>query len=88
MILSPEHDPKRSLGWLASAWIEHFVRHGPGDVQGQPVTHGEEYTEFLVNCYAVGERRQNNHRLYSSAFLSRPKAARPAALRVAGRAAP
>lgn len=78
MILAPQHDQNRSLGWLAVSWLEHFVRHGPGDVQGQPVVHGEEYTEFIVNCYAVGEHARNNHLLYDSAFLSRPKARRPA----------
>ncbi|MER5608364.1 hypothetical protein AB0F93_00210 [Micromonospora tulbaghiae] len=72
-ILAPNHDPAKSLGWLATAWMEFFVRHGPGDVQGQPVVHGEEYTEVIVNCYAVGEHARNNHLLYDSSFLSRPK---------------
>src|ERR1044072_8909528 len=74
MILAPDHDPAKSLGWLATQWIEFFVRHGPGDVQGQEVVHGEEYTEFIVNLYAVTERAQNNHLLYDSGFLSPPKA--------------
>ena len=26
-----------SLGWSAISWIEHYLVHGPGDVQGQPV---------------------------------------------------
>src|SRR4051794_18324038 len=73
MILAPNHDQNRSLGWLCTAWLEFFVRHGPGDVMGQPVVHGEEYTEFLVNAYAVGEHARNNHLLYDSVFLSRPK---------------
>lgn len=60
----------RSLGWLAVAWIEHFCRHGPGDVQGQPVVHGDEYTGFIVDCYALDE---NGRRLYDSGFLSRSK---------------
>lgn len=72
-ILAPNHDPAKSLGWLGTAWMEFFVRHGPGDVQGQPVQHGEEYTEVIVNCYAVGEHARNNHLLYDSSFLSRPK---------------
>lgn len=73
MILAPDHDPEKSLGWLAVSWMEFFVRHGPGDVARQPVVHGEEYTEFIVNMYAISERRQNNHLLYDSAFMSRPK---------------
>lgn len=64
------HDNGRSLGWLAVAWMEFFVRHGPGDVQGEPIEHGDEYTGFIVDCYAVDEK---GRRLYDSAFLSRPK---------------
>jgi hypothetical protein len=66
-------DRHQSLGWLATAWMEHFVVHGPGAVQGQPVTHGDEYTGFIVDCYAVSEHPSNNHMRYDSAFLSRPK---------------
>lgn len=73
LVRAPEHDRTRSLGWLAVAWMEYFVLHGPGDVQGQPVEHGDEYTGFIVDCYALGDRPQNTHRLYDSAFLSRPK---------------
>jgi hypothetical protein len=58
------------LGWLATAWLEALAVHGPGDVQGEPVRHGDEYTAFIVDCYAVGE---DGRRLYDSAFLSRPK---------------
>ncbi len=68
-----DEERARSLGWLAVAWIEHFVVHGPGDVQGEPVRLGDEYTGFVVDCYAVGEHESNNHLLYDSAFLSRPK---------------
>lgn len=58
------------MGWLAVAWIEHLCVHGPGDVQGDPVVHGDEYTGFIVDCYALDE---HGRRLYDSAFLSRPK---------------
>jgi hypothetical protein len=61
------------LGWLSVAWMEFFVVHGPGDVQGEPVHHGDELTEFIVDCYAVGDEPTNNHLLYDSAFFSRPK---------------
>jgi hypothetical protein len=53
--------------------MEHFVVHGPGSVQGVPVAHGDEYTGFIVDCYALGEHPSNNHMLYDSSFLSRPK---------------
>lgn len=50
--------------------MEYFVRHGPGDVQGQPITHGDEYTLFVVDCYGLGDE---GRLLYDSAFFSRPK---------------
>lgn len=70
VVLAPQHDRGRSLGWLAVAWTEHFCVHGPGDVQGLPVVLGDEYTGFVVDCYALDE---DGERLYDSAFLSRPK---------------
>lgn len=68
-----DEDRYRSLGWLAIAWMEHFCVHGPGDVQGQPVRHGDEYTAFIVDAYMVGEHPSNAHLIYDSSFLSRPK---------------
>jgi hypothetical protein len=50
--------------------MEHFCVHGPGDVQGEPVVHGDEYAAFVADCYAVDE---NGRLRYDSAFLSRPK---------------
>jgi hypothetical protein len=73
LVRAPGHDRARSLGWLAIAFMEYFVRHGPGSVQGMPVEHGDEYTGFVVDCYAVGDHPSNNHLLYDSAFFSRPK---------------
>jgi hypothetical protein len=70
LVRAPEHDRAKSLGWLAVAWMEYFTRHGPGDVQGLPVAHGDEYTGFGVDCYALDE---SGRRLYDSGFLSRPK---------------
>ncbi|MFG3338712.1 terminase [Glycomyces sp. NPDC048151] len=70
LVRAPAHDRARSLGWLGVAWIEHFARHGPGDVQGEPVAHGDEYTAFIVDAYGLDA---NGRRLYDSAFLSRPK---------------
>ena len=70
LVRAPGHDRVRSLGWLGTAWMEYFCRHGPGDVQGEPVVHGDELTGFIVDCYALDE---DGRRLYDSAFLSRPK---------------
>ncbi|WP_406324139.1 terminase [Streptomyces niveus] len=55
--------------------MEYFVVHGPGDVQGEPVTHGDEYTGFVVDCYALNSDggKDDGRMLYDSAFFSRPK---------------
>lgn len=66
------HDRSRSLGWLGLEWMEYFCVHGPGDVQGDPVTHGDEMAGFVVDCYALEPK---GRLLYDSAFLSRPKGA-------------
>ena len=70
VITAPGHSRKQSLGWLAVWWIENFTVHGPGDVQGAPVRYGDEYTAFIVDCYALSDI---GRRLYDSAFFSRPK---------------
>lgn len=70
LIRPPGATRERSLGWLATWWIETFVVHGPGDVEGEPIVHGDEYTAFIVDCYALGV---DGRRLVNSAFLSRPK---------------
>lgn len=70
VIRAPDHDRRRSLGWLGLEWLERFTVHGPGDVQGDPVVHGDEYSELVADCYALDEI---GRRLYDSAFISRPK---------------
>lgn len=70
LVRAKAHDRVRSLGWLLLAWLEYFTVHGPGDVQGEKVAHGDEYSGFIADCYALD---QDGRRLYDSAFLSRPK---------------
>lgn len=70
LVRASAHDRTRSLGWLALAWMEFFVVHGPGDVQGQPVRHGDELSGFVADCYGLDEA---GRLLYDSAFFSRPK---------------
>jgi hypothetical protein len=53
--------------------MEFFVRHGPGDVQGQRIHHGDEYFGFVLDCYALGDDPHNANMLYDSCFFSRPK---------------
>lgn len=71
LITHPDHDREFSLGWLATDWIERLTVYGPGDVEGQPVHHGDEYTGFIVDAY--GLRKNDGRRLYNHTFLSRPK---------------
>lgn len=70
LIYAPGHDRGRSLGWLASAWTEHFTVHGPGDVQGDDVDLDDEFAGFLVDAYALDG---HGRRQYSRAVLSRAK---------------
>jgi hypothetical protein len=65
------HSRKRALK-VGLFWIEAHCVHGPGDVQGMPVTHGPEYAGFVVDCYGLDKR---GRRIYDSAFFSRPKGA-------------
>lgn len=69
-VTPPYHDRSRSLGDLATAWIEHFVVHGPGDVQGQPVVLDQELYELNLDCYAVDSK---GRRHCDSVFFSRAK---------------
>jgi hypothetical protein len=60
----------QSLGFAALDWIEHFLVHGPGDVQGQQIELDDEFSAFIIKGYEVhptGERKVRR------AFLSRPK---------------
>ena len=50
LVQAKGHDRKRSLGWLLLAWMEYFTVHGPGDVQGEPVQHGDEVSGFIADC--------------------------------------
>ncbi len=60
-----------SLGWAGVDWIEHYLVHGPGDVQGQPVELDDEFAEFIVRAYILDPR--SGARIVRRAFLSRAK---------------
>ena len=75
----------RSLGWLALRWIDFFVVHGPGDIQGRPIARidpvtglpdrdnlplDDELAQLTVHCYLLG---QDGRRLFDSVFFSRAK---------------
>lgn len=60
-----------TLGWAAIDWIEHYLVHGPGDVQGQRIELDDEYAAFVVKAYRVAAK--SGERTVRRAFLSRPK---------------
>ncbi|WP_440066459.1 terminase TerL endonuclease subunit [Streptosporangium sp. OZ121] len=62
--------PVHSLGYQVVDWIEAYLVHGPGDVQGQPIVIDREYARFIVDAYAVDSK---GRRVVNRAFLSRPK---------------
>lgn len=59
-----------SLGFYAVAWIEHFLVHGPGDVQGLPIELDDEFAAFILKAYALNG---DGSRKVRRAFLSRAK---------------
>lgn len=67
-----ERSPKpfRTLGFYAVAWIENFLVHGPGDVQGQPIELDDEFAAFVLKAYEVDDA---GGRKVRRAFLSRSK---------------
>ncbi len=60
----------RTLGLYAVAWIEHFLVHGPGDVQGQTIELDDEFAAFILKAY---ELDASGRRKVRRAFLSRAK---------------
>jgi hypothetical protein len=63
-------DGRPTLGWQVIAWIERYLLHGPGDVQGERITLDDELTAFILRCYALDDA---GRRVYDEALLSRPK---------------
>lgn len=65
-------DPSRivTLGWEAIHWIETYLVHGPGDVQGDPIVLDDEQARFILRAY---ELDAHGRRRVRRAFFSRPK---------------
>ena len=59
-----------SLGWTAIEWIERWVPHGPGDIQGRPFQLDDEQCRFLMRMYALDS---SGRRLFDEELWSRPK---------------
>lgn len=60
-----------TLGWQVASWIESLLCHGPGDVQGQPVTLDEEWLAVLARAYRLDPA--TGRRLVDRYTLSRAK---------------
>lgn len=60
----------KTLGFALVDWIEHFLVHGPGDVQGLPIELDDEFATFILKAYELGNEGERKVR---RAFLSRAK---------------
>lgn len=73
MTLPPISFP--TLGWGVIDWIEAYLPHGPGDVQGEPISVDDELAIFLLWAYRIWPREHPlaGRRLCQRAIFSRPK---------------
>lgn len=67
---APAEDLHRSLGPQIIDWCEHFLVHGPGDLQGELLKIDNDFYRFTARMYAL---KPDGRRLYRESFLSRPK---------------
>lgn len=63
--------PECSLGWQVAHWVETLLCHGPGDVEGQPISLDEDLFAATVRAYALNP--DSGRRLIRRYILSRPK---------------
>lgn len=66
----PPVDLTRTLGIVVVEWIEEYLVHGPGDVQGQRIQLDDEQVGFILRAYAIDDR---GRRLVRRATYSRSK---------------
>lgn len=69
--MTSKPEPFVTLGWSAISWIEHYLVHGPGDVQGQPIELDDEFARFILNAYRLNP--ETGARRVRRSFLSRAK---------------
>ncbi|MDR6574346.1 phage terminase large subunit-like protein [Curtobacterium sp. 320] len=60
-----------SLGYAAIDFIEQYMVHGPGDIEGTPVEVDDEMADFLIEMYRLDP--ETGRRAYDEGVLSRPK---------------
>lgn len=59
-----------TLGFSILSWIEWYLVHGPGDVEGHRVELDDEFAGFVLRCYEVNA---DGTRKVRRATISRPK---------------
>lgn len=64
-----------TLGWQVIDWIETFLVHGPGDIEGDPIEVDDEIALFICWVYRLhpADHASAGRRLIQRAVLSRPK---------------
>lgn len=64
-----------TLGWQVIDWMEEYLCHGPGDVEGEPWEIDDEFALFLCWLYRVHpqDHPQAGRRLAQRGVLSMPK---------------
>lgn len=50
-LVPPDDYP--TLGWVAIDWIETYLCHGPGDVEGEPLVLDDEFCQLLLDAYRL-----------------------------------
>jgi phage terminase large subunit-like protein len=68
--MAPRKPKTLTLGLSALSWMEHYLVHGPGDVEGQRLDIDDEFAEFIVRCYELND---DGTRKVRRATISRPK---------------
>ncbi len=59
-----------TLGFSAISWMEHYLVHGPGDVEGERLDLDDEFAAFIVKCYRLNP---TGTRMVRRGGISRPK---------------
>ena len=60
----------KSLGFAVVDWIETFLVHGPGDIEGEAIRLDDEFAKFVVKSYEVDAAGKKKIR---RSVISRPK---------------